>query len=575
MPAIAAGLWIVAASGVLLLASRARRSGKDLDRFRSLWAATGLIVAATISVVVLLAHALVDRPAATSIWVGLSVLAVLAAVALGSTAVMAPRAPLALTTAVVGAGITVLVALVYLAVLIGLGRAPTDQEQQILFFSMIAALVVAFLVLPARTRLVAFAGRLAGERQVHASQALETFGARMTRSVPMDELILQLCENLRDTMAPGGAEVWTGTDGQLALAVSVPHRSDERIVLGERERDVAGRARVSGNAWLQVWIPPLLRGPEDELVRVTPAAHQGELLGLIVVRKPGGSAEFTADDDAVLADIGRQLGLALHNVRLDSALQESLERLQQSYVELQASRSRVVAAADESRRRIERNLHDGAQQHLVSIAVKLGLAASIAGDDSPVNGMLVDLRAETQETIQQLRELAHGIYPPLLRQSGLSEALRTAATRNPLDPVVTVDLPGRYSQDVETAIYFCCLEAMQNAAKHAGEGATLTVTIAADDDTITFTVHDNGPGFDIDSAVGGDGFVNMGDRLASVGGDLVLSSSGGEGTSIGGVVPARPLQAPGAGGHVVVPQQASGSNGVAAETNAVLPGPTA
>ena len=162
-------------------------------------------------------------------------------------------------------------------------------------------------------------------------------------------------------------------------------------------------------------------------------------------------------------------------------LQASLDELRQRNLELRASRARIVAASDQSRRQIERNLHDGAQQHLVAMAVKIGLARRMLGSDpTTADAMLEELRSDVQDTLTELRELAHGIYPPLLRDRGLLEALQTAANRASLPTTVDADGTGRYAEGVETAVYFCCLEAMQNAGKHAGEGAELTVKVSVD-----------------------------------------------------------------------------------------------
>jgi signal transduction histidine kinase len=228
----------------------------------------------------------------------------------------------------------------------------------------------------------------------------------------------------------------------------------------------------------------------------------------------------------------------LHNVRLDSALQASLETLQERNEELQASRLRIVTAADESRRRIERNLHDGAQQHLVALAVKVGLARQLVdADPDTVKTMLEELRGDVQTTLGELRELAHGIYPPLLRDRGLAEALRTAANRAVLPTEVISEGIERYPSETEAAVYFCVLEAMQNAGKHAGEEASITVTITGGDEHLDFCVTDTGPGFDPGVSAEGHGFVNMRDRLGAVGGTLIVDTAPGSGTRIGGHIP--------------------------------------
>jgi signal transduction histidine kinase len=295
-----------------------------------------------------------------------------------------------------------------------------------------------------------------------------------------------------------------------------------------------------------VWLPAVHAdaGPGDH--RAVPVAHLGELLGLIVARRPPDAEPFTEDDEVALVELARQLGLALHNVRLDSALQASMAELAERNEELQASRLRIVTAADSSRRAIERNLHDGAQQHLVALAVKLGLARTLAeeGDTETVLGILADLRADVQSTISELRELAHGIYPPLLRDRGLGEALRTAAARSPLPCTVDVDLPGRYPEAVETAAYFCCLEALQNAGKYAGEGATIAVRVTSGESQLCFELRDDGAGFDQQNAVPGHGFLNMADRLGAIGGRLAVESTPGHGTAVRAVIPAEPLVRP-------------------------------
>lgn len=260
------------------------------------------------------------------------------------------------------------------------------------------------------------------------------------------------------------------------------------------------------------------------------------MLGLLVVHRPTGADPFSDDDDRALVELARQLGLALHNVSLDSALQASLEELRTRNVELQASRARIVTAADESRRAIERDLHDGAQQHLVALAVKIGLVRTVLdADPGSVPALLDQLRGDAQAAIGAVRELAHGIYPPLLRERGLGEALRTAAARSPLRCAVEVDLPARYGQDVESCVYFCCLEAVQNAGKHAGQGAEILVSVTLTDSLLRFRVSDDGAGFDTGGA--GAGFVNMRDRLGAVGGDLEVVSAPGAGTTVTGTIP--------------------------------------
>ena len=241
-------------------------------------------------------------------------------------------------------------------------------------------------------------------------------------------------------------------------------------------------------------------------------------------------------DERVLAELARQVGLALHNVRLDSALQASLDEVRRQAGELQASRARIVAAADAERRRIERDLHDGAQQHLVALAVNLRLVRDLVGENPDAAEMLEMLADSVKDTIQELRDLAHGIYPPLLRERGLGEALRAAALRSPLACHVTDEVGGRLPAEVEAAVYFCCLEAMQNAGKYAGADATIEVVLRREGGVLCFEVRDDGAGFDA-AGTTGQGFVNMADRVGALDGTVQIESAPGRGTSVTGRIP--------------------------------------
>jgi signal transduction histidine kinase len=284
-------------------------------------------------------------------------------------------------------------------------------------------------------------------------------------------------------------------------------------------------------------LPALLQGRDKEQIRVAPVCHAGELLGLIVVERTSMASAFSEDDDRVLSDLARQVGLALHNSQLDTALQTTLDEVRKQADALQESRARIVASGDAERRRVERNLHDGAQQHLVALAVNLRLARDIIVDDQEAGlEMLSELAGEVQETIQELRELAHGIYPPLLVDSGLTEALRAAANRNPLSVDLVTDGIGRYPSETEAAVYFCCLEALQNAAKHAPD-AHVEVRVWEESGGLLFTVSDDGPGYDPEKAQRGHGYVNMADRLGAIGGTVRWDSVVGKGSQVRGSVP--------------------------------------
>ena len=514
-----------------------RTGGRDRERMQ--WLGTGLVVAVSVALISAALHLLVGWPGAAGAVAASAAAVVPLTVIVAEWPPLAPHGGRVFVQALAAAGSAAVVAVIYLVIVLGLGEAPGDAaDRKILAMSMLAAALAAIGFGPARGRLVAFATRFVYGTREAPGEALRTFGSRMTRAVAMDELLLQLAESLRKTMRLDSAEIYAGAGDVLDRAVSVPDASGTSIVLTDRERPVVARAGVSGSAWAAVWLPSLLDGREQAQLRVAPISHAGELLGLIVVERAARADAFTDEDDRVLAELARQAGLAFHNSQLDSALQTTLDALRKQADELRESRARIVASGDAERRRVERDLHDGAQQHLVALAINLRLARDIVADDpAAVGEMLGQLAEDVQLTIRELRELAHGIYPPLLADNGLGDALRAAASRSPLTVRVAVaDDVGRYPAEVEAAIYFSCLEALQNAAKHAPE-ATAELRLWTAAGGLLFSVTDDGPGFDPAVARRGHGFVNMADRLGAIGGTVRWDSRPGHGATVSGSVP--------------------------------------
>jgi signal transduction histidine kinase len=371
-----------------------------------------------------------------------------------------------------------------------------------------------------------------------------SFASQLSHGVPMAELLLQLVEALRDTFKLDAAQLWIVSQGQLNLAAAEPAAERRAIAVTPAEESIAANARVSSAAWARVWVPELLDGRPDVNLRVAPISHSGQLLGLIVLERARKPRNLASEADVTLEEVAREVGVALNKANLDTALQESLERLREQAVALQASRGRLVAAADEERRRIERNLHDGAQQHLVAMAIKARLIEQLAERDPQRAQLLLhQLQQDASAALDELRALAHGIYPPLLSSGGLSEALPAACRRALLPATVQVDGIGRYPREVESAIYFCCLEALQNAAKYAGEVATARVRVWVEDDQLKFEVEDDGTGYVLGDRgeVEGAGLTNMRDRLGAVGGTLSIKSAPGRGTLIRGSLPVDAL----------------------------------
>ncbi|MGN6379976.1 MAG: sensor histidine kinase [Gaiellales bacterium] len=207
--------------------------------------------------------------------------------------------------------------------------------------------------------------------------------------------------------------------------------------------------------------------------------------------------------------------------------------------EIRAARASAIATAEEERRRLERDLHDGAQQHLIALRIKLGLINELGGQDT--TKMIAELGDDVEATLDELRRLAQGVYPPLLRVDGLGSALNAVARRSPIPVTVHTPGVGRFANDIESAVYFCCLEALQNAAKHAGRDANVIVRVSAGDAWLRFTVDDSGAGFDARRSGHGVGLANMEERMAAVGGSIRVVSVPGGGTTVSGLIPlARP-----------------------------------
>jgi signal transduction histidine kinase len=418
-------------------------------------------------------------------------------------------------------------AALYGLVVLGIGDVPTSGQWTLLAFSALAAVFVAVAYARLRPRITAWAEAVAGEAERPPNTVVQAFSTRVSSGLPVDELLPVLVESLRSGLALNAAEVWTYAAGALEPAATDPPRLRAPVQLRPTETAALERAGIVGRSWLELWLPELLANGSQQL-RVAPMVHDGELIGVLVVEREAGRPAFSADDDVTLSLLARQAALAFRTVRLGSALDASLEQLR-------ASRARVVAAGDAERRRIERDLHDGAQQHLLGLAVNLRVARELLPTDPErADAILAELSGEVHAALDELRDLAHGIYPPLLAERGLADAIRSASARSGGGAIVDAEHLGRFAPEVESTVYFCCLEAIQNAAKHA-PGAHVGLRLWAASGALMFEVRDDGPGFDPGLRPEGSGLTNMRDRVGALGGTLRIDASAG--TCVTGAVP--------------------------------------
>jgi signal transduction histidine kinase len=515
-------------------------------RGSALAAGTTVVVAATWTAV--LAHVLARWPAGAS---GVAIVAAVAA-AVVITAAVALRwsvrqrdARAAVEERALAASVTVIASgTLFAAIVLAIGGRPSSDSADAMRACLVALIVTALLLGTLARRIGRRARHVVHGRGGPRRQLLEQFGRGLARPASLDETLHHLVETVRPACAADAADVWLLDGGALALHAAIPARHAAPIFVDTTRATAIARAGVSGDGWADSWLPELRGDPHDH-VRVAPFAAQGELLGLLVARRHQPADDFDDADDEGLGRVVRLVAAALRNAALDAELRRTVLQLQDRNTDLQRSRARIVSVADDERRRLERDLHDGAQSQLMGIAVKVRLARDLVDDRGSDGAGLPELLAEIEQDLAtasgQLRTLAHGIFPPLLLTGGLADAVGGIASHASATVRVAHVTHARFDPQVEAAVYFCCLEAVQNAAKHAGDGATVTIDVR-DDGGLTLRVCDDGAGFDPATAPRGHGFTNMADRLGALGGSLDVSSAPGRGTTVTGTVPEGSLR---------------------------------
>jgi signal transduction histidine kinase len=375
---------------------------------------------------------------------------------------------------------------VYTLVVGGVGALAEVSNSPALSFAAAALVAVAFQPVLARAR--RFADRVVYGKRATPYEVLAEFGEQLAETYAADDVLPRTARVLGEGVGADRARVWLSIGDELRPVATWPHDADP-----SREDDHRAEVR-----------------------------HRGELLGALSVAMPANDP-MDPSKERLIADLAAQAGLVLRNVRLVE--------------DLRGSRRRLVSAQDEERRKLERNIHDGAQQQLVAMAVKARLARQMTDrDPEKAAELLGQIETEMAQALEDLRDLARGIYPPLLADRGLAAALEAQARKSPMPVDVVADGVGRYGQSVEAAVYFSVLEALQNVAKYA-DASRVSVGLHHVDGVLTFEVRDDGRGFDPSSSGYGTGLQGIADRLAALNGELRVASSIGAGTEVAGSIP--------------------------------------
>jgi signal transduction histidine kinase len=397
---------------------------------------------------------------------------------------------------IVFAVVVAFIAIVYVGLVVGVGAAIGSRTSPVL--SAVAAAIVALVFQPVRSRAARLADRVVYGQRATPYEVLANFSERVGETYAAEDVLERMARVVGEGVGARRAEVW--------------------MRLGDRDRLAA--------IWPSDGEPSARPEANDA---VFPVEHQDAVLGSLALTAPANDPLTPAKRNLV-THLAAQAGLVLHNVRLTEELRARLD-------DLRAAQKRLVAAQDQERKRIERNIHDGAQQQLVALAVRLGLTDQLIDrDPAKAHESIAQLKAETQTALEDLRNLARGIYPPLLADEGLGAALDAQARRAALPVETDVRLERRLAPEVEAAVYFSCLESLQNVAKYAGATAA-RVLVEQTDGVVTFEVADDGAGFDPGARGYGTGLQGISDRLGALDGTLEVHSEPGRGTVVRGRVP--------------------------------------
>jgi signal transduction histidine kinase len=397
---------------------------------------------------------------------------------------------------------------VYVLLVVGAGTLVGSGGRPSLGLSILATAVVAVAFQPVRERAQRFANRLVYGRRATPYEALSQLSERMASTYATEDLLPKMATIVAEATGAARADVWLRDGGELRAVASWPADADPTPAVAL----VGGELPAAGSADRRV-----------------PVMQDGELLGALSITKKRGDA-VTPTEETLVGNLAAQAGLVLRNVGLTEQL---IARL----ADLRASRERLVTAQGRERRRLERDIHDGAQRQLAGLAGKLELAAqALEHDEAQAKALLNQVTSHTAQALKDLRELARGIYPALLADMGIAPALDAQARKAPIPVSVEAGGIGRYPQETEAVVYFCAVEALRNAAKHA-HASRASVRLSESNAELRFEITDNGQGFDPATTQQGTGLQGIADRIDALGGHVNVDSGPGHGTRINGQVP--------------------------------------